>query len=256
MLAKALFECYAFKTSWDIIVYVAYPCVIGEVSMLQIARYVCLVGIFLIGMTACEAPNQAQTTPTSVVGFKAATVYPAPVGTVSAQNPPGATALPGTPGSPQATTAPGQPPAPGVPGQSSALVGAEWNVIYQGDLNGDGAADVVAYKPATVTLDAAFTQPAYASYRGPIESLVIVQANPAGQPYVQTEMSRVLVRSAGNTITGFAGAAAHMVLVSPGSRPQISIQQVGANGQPLGKPLGLNWDATTGRYTIFTGLSK
>ena len=230
--------------------------------MLQIARYVCLVGICLIGMTACEAPGQT-TINTPEAGFKAATAYPAPIGTVIVQTPPGATALPGAPDStavvPQATGLPGQPipPAnPGAAGQNSALVGAEWTILYQGDLNSDGAADVVAYKPAPITLDAAFKQPAYAAYRGPIDALVIVQANPAGQPYIQAEISRVLLRSAGNTITGFAGASAHMVLISPGSQPLISLQQVGANGQPLGKPLGLNWDTATGRYAIFTGLSK
>lgn len=230
--------------------------------MLQIARYVCLVSICLIGMTACESPGQTQVN-TPEAGFKAATVYPAPIGTVVAQTPPAVTALPGAPAStaiaPQATALPGQPVNPGAagtPGQSSALVGAEWTILYQGDLNNDGAADVVAYKPAPVTLDASFKQSAYASYRGPIDSLVIVQSNPAGQPYVQAEISRVLLRSAGNTITGFAGASAHMVLISPASQPLISLQQVGANGQPLGKPLGLNWDTATGRYAIFTGLSK
>jgi len=41
-----------------------------------------------------------------------------------------------------------QPPAPTQP---PALVGSEWTVAYEGDLNGDGARDVVAYKAADIT---------------------------------------------------------------------------------------------------------
>lgn len=257
--------------------------------MLQTARYICLIAVYLFGITACEQISPSRT-PTPLAGVKSNVQDTSAQQTSIALGTPIVGTISGTPGGPSGTlqltplpgqavapgqtvapgqavapgqtaapgqaTAPGQGVAPATGAQSSSLVGAEWTVLYQGDLNGDGAADVVAYKPANVTLDTAFQQPTYASYRGPVENFVVVQANPAGQPYVQAEASRILLRSSGTTVTGFAAASAHMLLVSPGSQPLISLQQVAANGTPLGKPLGLTWDAASGRYTLFTGLAK
>jgi hypothetical protein len=147
---------------------------------------------------------------------------------------------------------PTQPP----PAGGGPLVGPEWTVLYSGDLNGDGAPDVVAYKPASLTAGPAFQQAQYANFKGVADAIVVVQANPAGQPYVQVEGSKTLLRSAGNTLTSFTGAAGHMARVNVGRQPQLDIQAVDANGAPIGRMLGLAWDGAAGRYVIYTAPAK
>ena len=137
------------------------------------------------------------------------------------------------------------------------LVGPEWTILYSGDLNGDGAADVVAVKPAAgVTPNAVFQQPQYVNFKGPAEALVIVQANPSGQPYVQVEATRVLLRASGNTLTTFTNAAGHMARVNAGRQPQLDIQAIDSNGAPIGRVLGLVWNPGTGSYAIYTAPTK
>jgi hypothetical protein len=149
------------------------------------------------------------------------------------------------------------PPATQAPGAGGPLVGPEWTILYSGDLNGDGAPDVVAYKPAAgVTPDATFQQAQYANFKGAADTLVIVQANPSGQPYIQVEATKTLLRSGGNTLTSFTGAAGHMARVNAGRQPQLDVVAVGPNGAPIGRTLGLVWNPGSGTYVIYTAPTK
>ncbi len=222
--------------------------------MSQMARRLTLVLLCGLALASCSAFNQQEPTPP---GGKASTPAPGtdgltPTGAGQATTPTTEGAYP-PPGHP--TAAPGAPTAQ--PSAGGPLVGPEWTILYSGDLNGDGAADVVAVKPAAgVTPNPVFQQPQYANFKGPAEALVIVQANPSGQPYVQLEGTRVLLRASGNTLTTFTNAAGHMARVNAGRQPQLDIQAIDSNGAPIGRVLGLVWNPGTGSYAIYSAPAK
>lgn len=174
-----------------------------------------------------------------------ATAYPAP-GTPAVP-----TAAPPTT-APAATTAPIIVPAAGGP-----LVGPEWTILYQRDLNADGQADVVAVKLASgITPDATFRQPGFSAYKGPVLEMVVVQAGSDGRPQVQASLSKGSLNSGGVSLAGFSNPAAYMVSVTPGARPLVSIWAINTAGAPQGKLVGLEWNGAQRAYVLFGGLSK
>jgi hypothetical protein len=192
--------------------------------------------------TVTPGPGRAGAT---VVGIN--TPYPAP-GTAVVP-----TALIPTAG-PVATTAPGPivVPAPGGP-----LVGPEWTVLYQKDLNADGKADVVAVKLASgITPGATFKQPGFSAYKGPVLEMVIVQAGANGNPEIQASLTKSGLSVGGVLLTSFNSPAAYMVNVTPGARPLVSIWAINAAGAPQGNLVGLEWNGIQGAYMLFGGLAK
>jgi hypothetical protein len=137
------------------------------------------------------------------------------------------------------------------------LVGTEWTLLYQKDLNVDGQADVVGVKLASgVTPDAMFKQAGYSIYKGPVAELVIVQAGSDGKPQIQASVTKGVLTVGGVVLADFSNPAAYMVSVTPGSRPLVSIWAINAAGVTQGKLVGLEWNSAQGTYVLFGGLAK
>jgi hypothetical protein len=144
-----------------------------------------------------------------------------------------------------------------VPAPSGQLVGAEWTLLYQGDLNADGKPDVVGIKLAqNVKPNTTFQQPGYSAYKGPATEVVIVQAGADGKPQIQALFTQAGVSAAGASLASFTNPAALMTSVVPGSRPLVSIWAIDAAGAPQGRAVGLEWNAAQGSYILFGGLAK
>jgi len=189
-------------------------------------------------------PGTGRAGATVVVGN---TAYPAP-GTVVVP-----TALLPTAG-PVATTAPGPITVPAPGGQ---LVGPEWTILYQKDLNADGKSDVVGVKLASgITPDGTFKQPGFSAYKGPVLELVIVQDGSDGKPQILANLTKSGLTVGGVVLANFSNPAAYMVSVTPGARPLVSIWAINAAGAPQGKLVGLEWNSVQGAYMLFGGLAK
>lgn len=248
--------------------------------MLPVVRHVAIALLFSLALAACSNPLAPPPTPTdgSKTGEEA---YPAPNITTTAGTTatvaPGGYPPPGTtpttagqaptvtvnpyPGPATATTAPGQPTATTVVGQPGPtavpgpLVGPEWTILYSGDLNADGRADVVAYKASSVVPANTFTQPGFTNYKGAASTIVIVQADSAGRPQVMAEFTPQTVKSTAGTLATLSPApAAFMVSVTPGARPLISVLEINASGATYRAAIGLVWSGSS--YALFSGFGK
>lgn len=85
---------------------------------------------------------------------------------------------------PTATTQPIATARPGL----APLLGPEWRILGQGDLYGAGVETVVAYLPSSVVARPQLP-PQYVGYGVAAEQIVVVQRNPAGQPWVRLQIS-------------------------------------------------------------------
>lgn len=214
-----------------------------------------LIGFVLVGIGsgACANPFAGQPSPTGDVSILAAvTAYPAPV-----------TVAPPTASLP-ATVAPTVPPPPATrptlaPGAES-LVGPEWTIAYSGDLNADGRADVVAYKPASVTPGPTFGRPGYTSYIGSVSEAVIVQADAAGRPQTLVSMGRSGVTIGQRMAVGFPPSndarnnpVAIMLLIETTQPPVIAVLPINSSGEPYTQAAGVRWNRSRAAYELITG---
>jgi hypothetical protein len=196
------------------------------------ARRLALALICALALAGCELNPGAASPPPGQTKAGDATpqpsdAYPAP-----------ATAVPAT-----ATAVPVLAPT----AVSGALLGSEWTLLYSGDLNGDGKADVVGVKLVQgVAPGDTFRQAGYSSYKGPASEVVIVQAGDGGAPVIQADLTGAVS----------PGAAALMVSVAPGSTPLVSVWGISQAGAPVNRAVGLVWDSGAGAYVPFAGLAK
>lgn len=213
-----------------------------------------LAGLMLVGIAsgACTNPFTARPSPTGDASILAVvTAYPAPVITIA----PSAT--------PPATVAPTVPPpamrptlAPG----ADSLVGPEWTIAYSGDLNADGRADVVAYKPASVTPGPTFNRPGYTAYIGSVSEAVIVQADAAGRPQTLVRLSRSGIVIGPRMAVRFPPSneawnnpVAIMLLIETTQPPVIAALPINSNGEPYTQAAGVRWNRRSAAYEVITG---
>ncbi len=135
------------------------------------------------------------------------------------------------------------------------LVGAEWSIAFEGDLNQDGQRDVVAYKPAA--LDAGSSMHNYQEdFPWTISEAVIVQANEHGNPHIQAIITTQGI-SAEHTplITaerfGEPGPSALLLGVDPQAEVAISLIPLNTNGEAYAQGVGLYWNEGHLAYRLF-----
>ncbi len=218
-------------------------------------RLLALAGLVLVGTASggCANPFARQPSPTSDVSIMAVvTAYPAPVTTVAPTVISSATVAPTVPPPPatRPTLAPG----------AESLVGPEWMIAYSGDLNADGRADVVAYKPGGVTPGPAFSRPGYTGYIGSVSEAVIVQADTAGRPQVLVRLSRSGIMIGQQVATSFPPSndarnnpAAIMLLIDTTQPPAIAALPINSSGEPYTQAAGVRWNRSRAAYELISG---
>jgi len=146
-------------------------------------------------------------------------------------------------------------PAASTPTASRPLVGAEWQVAYDGDLNRDGARDVVAYKPANIELAPSMQQ--YVTLDTFLAAeVVVVQANQEGQPIVQFAAERDGLKRNGENINPFRTdlpdftPAAFLVEVIPDSDIKLNVLPVNGTGEGFTQAVPVIWNAAEQRYEL------
>ncbi len=122
------------------------------------------------------------------------------------------------------------------PAAPKSLVGSEWTVLAQGDFNGDGRRDVVAYKPGSVASRAIDPSMPYNT-----SQLVIVQEGSNGQPELQLDISPSQVFVPGNVLTRYGTPPSGFLVGIAGQG--VSFIPLGATGEPLGQRTTLTWNA-------------
>ncbi len=153
--------------------------------------------------------------------------------------------------------APTQPPAPTPP---PALVGPEWTIAYEGDLNRDGTRDVVAYKAADIT-PAPDMSNSLTEMPLTIAEAVIVQepAQGATDTQVQASVSPEGVAAADTPLLaaeqfGEPGPAAFLMGVDPQAQDvQVSFIPLDAIGNAYAQGFGLYWNEGQRAYRLFVG---
>jgi hypothetical protein len=152
------------------------------------------------------------------------------------------------------------PTTPPAPTQPPALVGPEWTVAYEGDLNRDGASDVVAYKVAEIT-PASDMNSYLAEMPLTVAEAVIVQeaAQGATDTHVQVSVSPDGVAATDTPLLaaeqfGEPGPAAFLMGVDPQAQDaQVSFIPLDATGNAYGQGFGLYWNEGQRAYRLFVG---
>ncbi len=217
-------------------------------------RLLALAGLVFVGTASggCAIPFAGQPSPTSDVSIMAVvTAYPAPVTIVAPTVSPLVTVAPTVPPpATRPTLAPG----------SESLVGPEWTIAYSGDLNADGRADVVAYKPGGVTPGPAFSRPGYTGYIGSVSEAVIVQADTAGRPQVLVRLSRSGITIGQQGAISFPPSndarnnpAAIMLLIDTTQPPAVAALPINSSGEPYTQAAGVRWNRSRAAYELISG---
>jgi spore germination protein GerM len=147
------------------------------------------------------------------------------------------------------------PPAANPPPAPRPLVGSEWQVAYDGDLNRDGVRDVVAYKPANIELAPSMQQ--YVTLDTVLAAeVVVVQANQEEHPVVQFAAERDGLKRNGENINPFrtdmpsATPAAFIVEVMPDSNIKLNVLPVNGAGEGFTQAVPVIWNAAEQRYNL------
>jgi hypothetical protein len=175
--------------------------------------------------------------------------------------PPEGTATP-PPALPTASSPPPTSPPPttnplptDLPSALQPLVGSEWQVVFDGDLNHDMQRDVVAYKPADIAPAASmstYTQELPLT----VAEAVIVQEEPDGEPIVQAAASpqgvyaREVALIPGEQF-GDPGPSAFLMGVDPQAEIPVSFIPLNANGEAYAQGFGLYWNEGQLAYRLF-----
>lgn len=149
---------------------------------------------------------------------------------------------------------PPEPTTPSEPTQPPALVGPEWMVAYEGDLNRDGVRDVVAYKASDIRPASAMS-----SYLEEmpltIAEAVIVQET----AQVQASVSPQDVAAADIVLLpeerfGEPGPAAFLMGVDPQADDvQVQFIPLDSTGNAYAQGFGLYWNEGQLAYRLFVG---
>jgi hypothetical protein len=166
--------------------------------------------------------------------------------------PPTPTPLPAATQPPAATQQPAatQPP---------ALVGPEWARAYEGDLNGNGMRDVVAYKPASIELAPEMQAQPYAGAETVVAAELVIVQESGQAPQTQASVSPQGVAAHDVTLLdaeqfGEPGPAAFLVNIQPQAEDvQVSLIPLDANGNAYAQGFGLYWNEGQLAYRLFVG---
>jgi hypothetical protein len=136
-----------------------------------------------------------------------------------------------------------------------ALLGPEWTVAFDGDANGDGRRDVIAYKPAGIQV-----RPPNTAYLLVASEVVIVQENaagPYGQPEVQLAVNareimapnaplfNYLTSDPNRTVTAF------LLNVTPATATPIALLPINTAGAPVNDlAIATFWDTGVQAYRL------
>lgn len=202
-----------------------------------------------LALSACTNRSATRLTPTresSIMSEAVVTAYPAP-----------ATAIPATVAPPTIAPATATPATP--PGTES-LVGPEWTIAYGGDLNADGRADVVAYKPAGVTPGPTFRRAEYAAYIGSVSEAVIVQADATGRPQILAALSRSGITLGNRLAVSFPPSSnamnnpvAIMLLIGTAQPATVAALPINSSGEPYTQAAGVRWNRSLAAYELVSG---
>ncbi len=218
-------------------------------------RLFALAGLMFVGTVSgsCANPFAGRPSPSSDTSIMAVvTAYPAPATTVAPTTSAPATVVPTVPPPPatRPTLAPG----------AESLVGPEWTIAYSGDLNTDGRADVVAYKPGGVTPGPTFSRPGYTGYIGSVSEAVIVQADAAGRPQVLVSLSRSGITIGQRGAISFPPSndarnnpVAIMLLIDTTQPPTIAALPINSSGEPYTQAAGVRWNRSRAAYELISG---
>ncbi|NCC94340.1 MAG: hypothetical protein EOM10_13830, partial [Opitutae bacterium] len=134
---------------------------------------------------------------------------------------------------------------------SGALVGPEWTVAFQGDFDGNGRQDVIAFKPSSVRSS---VNPGTVSFAVVVSEAVLVEHKADGTPWV-----RVLGDLGGLSIDGArvidhtSSRPAAYMLALINDRRQFLLYPLDAQGQQTSYPIGAAYDQATGSYNRLGG---
>lgn len=179
-----------------------------------------LIGLCAVILGACSFPGVSPSPPVEITVVVTST--PAPASPTSI--PPTATA----------TTE----PATATPAPSSPLVGPEWQVALSGDINSDGIADVIAYKPSSIALISFFSGPVYASYDLVASEIVIVQEVAGAQPQVLLSVAPQGITAVTAPLAEYpafdpaSAVAAFLIAVDPRGLVPLTIIPITNSGEP------------------------
>lgn len=145
------------------------------------------------------------------------------------------------------------------PEDDGALVGPEWQMAYEGDLNQDGLRDAVAFKPAPVTPDSGMQQ-YLAEYPIVASEVLIVQESEGQVAQVQVMVNQREMRIDGQ----FAGAfgadtrwpGAFLLGVGPSRDVPVGIIPITAEGGGYAQGVGFYWHTAHQAYRLFVGGQK
>ncbi len=135
-----------------------------------------------------------------------------------------------------------------------ALVGPEWNVAYDGDLNNDGMRDVVAYQPATIepapSMQSYLTADAFVA-----AELIVVQANVAGDPVIQFAADPEGLKSNGANINPFRpdpnlSPAGFIAEVMPANAVKLTVLPINAAGEGFTQAAPITWNPMEQHYAL------
>jgi hypothetical protein len=218
----------------------------GTLNHIRGAGRLALAGVAALTLAACTArPADPIISPGVPTG--AATLVPTTPATAVPTTP--ATAVPTTAPTVAPTTAPTV--APTTAPRPGALVGPEWTVALQGDFDGNGRPDVIAYKPSAVRTS---YDRSGASFSAVAAEAVLVERKADGTPWV-----RVLGDAGGLTIDGArvipfttVRPAAYVLMVVT-DRRSFELVPLDAQGQQFTYPIGARYDAATGSYSRLGG---
>jgi hypothetical protein len=160
---------------------------------------------------------------------------------------------------PETAQQPTSTPLPAATQQPAALVGTEWTRAYEGDLNGDGVRDVVAYKPASIELAPEMQTQPYAGPDSVVASELVVVQESGRAPQMQASVSPQGVAAYDTTLLGAAqfgepGPAAFLVNIQPqAADTQVSMIPLNAEGNAYGQGFGLYWNEGQLAYRLFVG---
>jgi hypothetical protein len=134
--------------------------------------------------------------------------------------------------------------------QPRALVGSEWTIAAEGDLNQDGRRDVLAYKPGGIVP----RQPAN-GYRIVTTEIVIVQENvtgPYGAPDLQLALNTRQFYAPNQSFAALpTSVAAFQLAIGPGGGTVVNLIAINSNGETIaGQSYGFSWDRASSSYRL------
>ncbi len=138
---------------------------------------------------------------------------------------------------------------------ASSLVGPEWQIALEGDLNQDGRRDVVAYKASAIMSDASmqsYTQ----ELPFTISEAVIVQEGAQGMPQIQATVSVQGVYAENIALIpaesfGESRPSAFLMGIDPQAEVPMNFIPLNASGEGYAQGFGLYWNEGQLAYRLF-----